>query len=244
MKTVLLALLASAAVLATTPVAMANSVDIGFSCADGNGTLTGRFAGEYHDPFSSTSACTSGKPTYAGPETFANWTQGGFTVNFSSSVGEEWLFNPNQGDPKPGATGLSLAAHSSAFLTVGDAGKTFIFDGLNIGGTSSSGVLTYDIKGFLKGVQVFNLTGFLCSSARGSLGACANVKGQAKYYFINGNYVHIDSLEIDVSNSKSGSFSSAYLDNIALTETPEPGSLAVLGFCLLVLGMMVRRMRA
>jgi hypothetical protein len=201
---------------ASTCPAFANStVDINWNCTTSPGAVANG------------SGCTNpSSPT----SNLNSWAQGGFNVTLN-----KFLWNPNQGETGQG-TGITGPAGEGYFsitggagasqgatgtITVTDGGSLFNFDSIDLKATAAG---TYEI-------QYYGSNGQLISADTQS----GSISSANKYVTIDGEMVNVSKIVITLDDT--GVDYADFLD----VNTPEPGTLLLLGSGMLALAFLVRR---
>jgi hypothetical protein len=174
--------------------------------------------------------------------------------SFSSST-TQFEYNENQGFNWTSSTGshangttktpalTSPSAAATDQIKVADSAGTFDLNGFYLG-ESATATLKYMIFGYNGSTLAYCIdsNGDSCSGSLASdfvsLGSVTDPGGTYYTYVANPDAnIKVTSVYID-TNISTGN---AYVDNILVTQTPEPGSLFLLGTGLLGLGALVRR---
>ena len=178
----------------------------------------------------------------------------GSNGNFASST-TKFEYNQNQGFNWTSSTGghangttkipalTSPTAAATDQIKVADSAGTFDLNGFYFG-ESATATLKYMIFGYNGSTLAYCIdsNGDSCSGSLASdfvsLGSVTDPGGTYYSYIANPDAnIAVTSVYID-TNISTGN---AYVDNILVTQTPEPGSLFLLGTGLLGLGALVRR---
>ena len=181
----------------------------------------------------------------------------GTNGNFTATAPE---YNENQGFNWSSLTGshvngvtkiptLSAAASGITVQTkVADSTGTFDLNGFYLG-ENATATLGYEIFGYNGNTLVYCIDS-ISNSCSGSLGSDFVSLGSVTYSGSNAYYSYIANPDAStavtsvVIDTRISSGQYQYLDNILVTQTPEPGSLFLLGTGLLGLGALVSRKRA
>jgi hypothetical protein len=156
---------------------------------------------------------------YNGPATLTTWTQGPYTV---TSTAGSWLWNANNGDPKPDLTDYPASSGGSS-ITIGDSSGTFYFDSVQLSVLATGSTLS--------GYTITGNDGFATISCSSS---CGVGSGWSTISSGSDDDVAVTSLTITLDGS-----GEVYLDNIQVS--PEPNGLLLLGTGMLALAFFSRR---
>jgi hypothetical protein len=205
----------------------------------GGALLFGAATFAYADPVTISFSNITTSPTHLTPS--SPYSESGFTVSVPATNSGDWLIvnGTNEGHPPPGAVGgLTYdtngnggAASSSVVLTQND-GLLFSFDSFSLAAYASG--VSYTVTGYDGSTALFTESGTDTTTGNSTAPVWSLIALSAGDQSDLLTSVTI-SLDDPTTNSRYG------IDNLAVTSTPEPTSLIMLGTALIGVGVSARR---
>jgi hypothetical protein len=158
------------------------------------------------------------------------YTQSGFTVTNTAGT---WVTNTSGGNPAPdiySGVGTTPGGTNSATFNFTDGAQTFEMDSFDLRDFGTYDV-KYTVTGYDNGNLIFTVTGKETST------------GWFTITLPSGDVVNDVIFTLSIPNSASGSLAKYSVDNIDLSQTPEPSSLALLATGMLGMALFMGRRR-